>query len=89
MPGRGFHRTATSANGDVIVSEERLRGLLGRAKSSEDYAHGLHELLGTAWELESIVANDAVSSVPAGVTTPTLALDDESFLDGGRHRHHH
>ena len=52
VPGRGFHRTAISANGDVVVTEERLRGLLSRARSSEDYAHGLHELLGTSWDVE-------------------------------------
>ena len=26
VPGRGFHRRAVSANGDVVVGEERLRG---------------------------------------------------------------
>jgi hypothetical protein len=52
VPGRGFHRSAVSANGDVVVGEERLRGLLARARSTEEYAHGLHELLGTSWDVE-------------------------------------
>lgn len=52
VPGRGFHRSAISASGDVIVGEERLRGLLGRARTVEDYRHGLTELLGTAWDAE-------------------------------------
>ncbi len=52
VPGRGFHRSVTSANGDVLVGEERLLGLLTRARSAEDYAHGLRELLGTAWDAE-------------------------------------
>jgi uncharacterized protein DUF3145 len=52
VPGRGFHRSAVAANGDVVVGEERLRGLLARARSTEEFAHGLHELLGTAWDAE-------------------------------------
>jgi hypothetical protein len=52
VPGRGFHRSMTAANGDVVVSEERLRGLLARAKTMADYEHGLAELLGTSWDAE-------------------------------------
>ncbi len=52
VPGRGFHRSAVSANGDVVVGEERVRGLLARAKSSADFEHGLDDLLGTAWDAE-------------------------------------
>jgi hypothetical protein len=52
VPGRGFHRSLISVNGDVVVGEERLRGLLSRARSAEEYAHGLAELLGTAWDAE-------------------------------------
>jgi hypothetical protein len=52
VPGRGFHRSSVSANGDVVVGEERLRGLLSRARTTADYEHGLHELLGTAWDEE-------------------------------------
>jgi len=52
VPGRGFHRSMISANGDVVVGEERLRGLLSRAKNADDYRHGLEELLGSAWDVE-------------------------------------
>ena len=52
VPGRGFHRSLISVNGDVLVGEERLRGLLARAHSAEEYAHGLAELLGTSWDAE-------------------------------------
>lgn len=52
VPGRGFHRSAVSANGDLVVAEERLRGLLSRARSGEEFTHGLHELLGSAWDEE-------------------------------------
>lgn len=52
VPGRGFHRAMISANGDVVVGEERLRGLLERARTADDYAHGIRELLGTQWDAE-------------------------------------
>jgi hypothetical protein len=52
VPGRGFHRRAVSANGDVVVGEERLRGLLARARTAEDYEHGIADLLGLAWDAE-------------------------------------
>ena len=52
VPGRGFHRSAVSANGDVVVGEERLRGLLTRARTAEDFQHGLSDLLGTSWDAE-------------------------------------
>jgi Protein of unknown function (DUF3145) len=52
VPGRGFHRSMVSANGDVVVGEERLRGLLERAHTIEDFQHGLTELLGMAWDAE-------------------------------------
>ena len=52
VPGRGFHRSTTAANGDVVVGEERLRGLMERARTAEEFQHGLAELLGTAWDAE-------------------------------------
>ena len=52
VPGRGFHRSMVAANGDVVVGEERLRGLLSRARTADDFAHGLAELLGTSWDAE-------------------------------------
>jgi hypothetical protein len=52
VPGRGFHRSMVSANGDVVVGEERLRGLLERCRTAEDFAHGIEELVGSAWDAE-------------------------------------
>jgi hypothetical protein len=52
VPGRGFHRSQISANGDIVIGEERLRGLLERCCTADDYRHGLTELLGTAWDAE-------------------------------------
>jgi len=52
VPGRGFHRNVVSANGDIVISEERLKGLLNRAKTADDYRHALTDLLGSAWDAE-------------------------------------
>jgi hypothetical protein len=52
VPGRGFHRSVISANGDVLVGEERIRGLLARARTADDFRHGLQELLGAEWDAE-------------------------------------
>ena len=52
VPGRGFHRSTTAANGDVVIGEERLRGLLSRATSGDEFRHGIAELLGSAWDAE-------------------------------------
>jgi hypothetical protein len=52
VPGRGFHRSLVSVSGDVVVGEERLRGLLDRARTADELRHGLFELLGTAWDVE-------------------------------------
>jgi hypothetical protein len=41
-----------AANGDVVVGEERVRALLNRARSADDFTHGLNELLGSAWDAE-------------------------------------
>ena len=52
VPGRGFHRSTVSINGDVLVGEERLRGLATRARTADEFRHGLTELLGSAWDAE-------------------------------------
>src|ERR1700761_3458159 len=52
VPGRGFHRSMVGANGDVVVGEERVRALLNRPRTTDDFAHGLNELLGSPWDAE-------------------------------------
>jgi len=52
VPGRGVYRTSTGANGDVVVGEQQLRALAAAARSAEDYAHRLDNLLGAAWDAE-------------------------------------
>lgn len=50
-PSLGVFRTATSANGDVVVGEDRLRALLATAAGPQ-LSHGLDQLLGAAWDDE-------------------------------------
>ena len=50
-PGLGVFRSATSANGDLLVGEDRLRALLATTAGPE-LAHGLDRLLGAAWDDE-------------------------------------
>lgn len=52
LPGRGVFRSATSASGDIVVGEDRLRALLATASAPDALAHGIERLLGTAWDLE-------------------------------------
>ncbi|MGC9670414.1 DUF3145 domain-containing protein [Planosporangium sp. 12N6] len=51
-PGRGLFRAATSANGDIQLSEDRLRALMATAVGYEALAHALDKALGTPWDAE-------------------------------------
>jgi hypothetical protein len=52
VPGHGMHRTAMSANGDILISEDRIRSIMAQARSYETLKHGLEKLLGSAWDTE-------------------------------------
>lgn len=52
VPDRGVFRTAISANGDVVVTEQRLRRLLATSATTDDFERGLNELLGAAWDAD-------------------------------------
>lgn len=52
VPGRGVHRAATSANGDLMVGEQQLRAIRAESRSTEDYGHALDAALGLAWDAE-------------------------------------
>ncbi|MGH3545193.1 MAG: DUF3145 domain-containing protein [Mycobacteriales bacterium] len=52
IPGHGTHRTAMSANGDVLISEDRLRAVMAQARNYDSLKHGLQQLLGSAWDAE-------------------------------------
>lgn len=51
VPGLGLWRASTSANGDVVVGEQRLRALMSADSSSQGLAAELDSVLGTAWDL--------------------------------------
>ena len=50
-PSLGVFRSATSANGDLVVGEDRLRALLAGATGPQ-LTYGLDALLGGAWDDE-------------------------------------
>ena len=50
-PVLGLFHSATAANGDVVVGEDRLRTLLANATGPQ-LAYGLDALLGSAWDDE-------------------------------------
>jgi hypothetical protein len=52
VPGRGLFRAATSANGDIVLSEDRLRALVSAAKGYDTLAHALEKALGAPWDAE-------------------------------------
>ena len=50
-PDLGVYRTMISANGDMVVGEDRLRALLATATGPQ-LALGIDALLGSAWDDE-------------------------------------
>jgi len=52
VPGRGLFRAATSANGDLVLSEDRLREIVATARGYEALAHALDRALGAQWDAE-------------------------------------
>ncbi|MGH8791652.1 MAG: DUF3145 domain-containing protein [Stackebrandtia sp.] len=52
VPGRGVYRAAASANGDLMIAEDRIRALLATASDGETLRHGLDKLLGAEWDKE-------------------------------------
>ena len=52
-PRLGIHHTWTSANGDAVINEDRLREVVLLAQGSpEAMAEMIEELLGTDWDDE-------------------------------------
>ena len=63
-PALGVFRATTSANGDLVVAEDRLRAVLASLEGPA-LSHGIDRLLGSAWddELEPFRHAGAGSSV--------------------------
>lgn len=52
-PSLGLHHTWTSASGDAVVNEDRLRSALVASQGDpEEFRAEMAELLGTAWDQE-------------------------------------
>jgi len=52
VPGRGLFSATTSANGDILLSEDRVRAILASAGGYDALAHALDKALGAAWDAE-------------------------------------
>jgi hypothetical protein len=63
-PSLGLFRSTMSANGDILVGEDRLRALLGSAPDAAALAHGLERLLGTDWDEELEPYREAGEGAP-------------------------
>lgn len=50
VPGLGLWRACTSANGDIVVSEDQLRTLAANSRGTESFGHRVDQLLGAAWD---------------------------------------
>lgn len=49
VPQLGLWRACTSANGDIMISEDQLRSLAARG-GSETFGHRVDQILGAAWD---------------------------------------
>jgi hypothetical protein len=64
-PSLGMFTAMTSANGDIVVPEERLKAVVAAAAlSGSDVLDGLQDLLGTAWDDELEVFRHAGEGAP-------------------------
>jgi hypothetical protein len=69
VPGRGLFRATTSANGDLMLSEDRLRAIVADARGYEALAHALDKALGTAWDDDLEQYRYASDGKPVNVLT--------------------
>jgi hypothetical protein len=65
VPGRGMFRAAVNVSGDLMITEDQVRGVLATVRGSEAIAHALDELLGTAWDAELEPYRRAGEGAPA------------------------
>jgi Protein of unknown function (DUF3145) len=64
VPGRGLFRAAVGVTGDLMLSEDQVRGVLDNG-GGEAMAHALDKLLGTAWDAELEPYRHAGDGAPA------------------------
>jgi hypothetical protein len=63
-PDLGVFRAAMSANGDVLVQEDRLRAAIDEQADLPSMRHALDRLLGTAWDDELELYRRASDGTP-------------------------
>jgi len=64
VPGRGVFRSAMSVNGDILLTEDRVRSLIDSARG-EALAHALERALGTGWDIDLEPYRQAGEGAPA------------------------
>jgi hypothetical protein len=69
VPGRSLFRATMSANGDILVGEDRLRALISSVRGPEALAHALDRALGTAWDAELEPYRHAGDGAPVSYLT--------------------
>ncbi len=69
VPGRGLFRGSASANGDIMLSEDRLRTLVASARGYDTLAHTLEKALGGPWDAELEPYRHAADGVPMTLLT--------------------
>jgi hypothetical protein len=69
VPARGLFRATMSANGDILLAEDRLRALVASARGPEALAHALDKALGTAWDAELEPYRHAGDGAPVSYLT--------------------
>jgi hypothetical protein len=69
VPGRGLFRGSTSANGDIVVNEDRLRSIMANARGYDTLAHALDKALGAQWDEELEPYRHAADGVPMTLLT--------------------
>ena len=62
-PSLGVFRATTSANGDILIGEDRLRALMATPGAAQ-FAHGIDTLLGGAWDSELEPYREAGDGAP-------------------------
>lgn len=70
-PDLGLFRAAMSANGDVLVQEDRLRALLVASNDLPTLTHGIERLLGGPWDVELEPYRHAGEGAPVRWLTQT------------------
>jgi hypothetical protein len=63
-PDLGVFRATMSANGDVLVQEDRLRTVLATSEDLPSLRHAADRLLGTSWDIELEPYRHAGDGVP-------------------------